>query len=160
MKTEFDYASLKKKYDTKIVRRLNDMKDRFKDVSNAKGNPVIYSVYIKDFGAFEYGLTVIEPGTINSEFYMTKGHRHKKPVEEIYILLNGKGKLLIQDKNGRTKAFSLKKEKIYIIPKKAGHRLINTGNRRLEVLTIYSKNAGHDYDFKFKKRIFKNKHKI
>ena len=122
------------------------MKDRFK--SEIKGNPLIYTVYIKDFKSFETGLTVIESGKIGKEYFMTKGHRHKNPVEEIYILIEGKGKLLIKEKN-RVKEINMKKGKVYLIPEKSGHRLINTGKNRLEVFTIYSKNAGHDYGFKF-----------
>lgn len=153
MKIEIDNNSLKEYYDKKIIRRFKDIKDKFKNISNIKSNPLIYAVYIKDFGCFETGLTVIEPGAINKEFFMTRGHRHQKPTNEIYILISGKGKLLI--KNKKTKIFELKKDKTYIIPKKSGHRLVNTGNKKLEVLTIYPKNAGHDYNFEFDKRIFK-----
>lgn len=143
---EVDYKNLKKLCDKKIIRKYRDMKDRFR--SGIEGNPLIYKVYIKDFKGFETGLTVIEPGRVGKEYFMTKGHRHKKPVEEIYILIKGVGKLLIKEKN-RTKKMDLKKSKIYLIPAKSGHRIINVGKNRLEVLTIYSKNAGHDYDFKF-----------
>lgn len=147
--------NLKKHYDKIVTRKFLDMSDRYKNTSNIKGNPIIYKVYITDFGVFEAGLTVINPGTINKEFYMTKGHKHVKPTKEIYILLSGKGKLLVKGKS--LKVFELKKDHTYILPKNAGHRLINTGNKELEVLTIYSKNAGHDYKFSFddSKRFFK-----
>jgi len=153
MNIKSDYKNLKKSYDKKVTRKLNDMKDRFKNPEGVKGNPLLYSVFIKDFGVFETGMTVIEPGTINKEFFMTKGHRHKKPFSEIYILTEGKGKLLIQ--GSETKIINMKKNNVYIIPGKTGHRLINTGNKKFGVYTIYAKNAGHDYDFKFKKRVFK-----
>lgn len=55
---------------------------------------------------------------------------------------------MIKEKN-KIKEINMKKGKIYFIPGKSGHRLINTGKSNLEVFTIYSKNAGHDYDFKF-----------
>ncbi|GBE20574.1 glucose-6-phosphate isomerase [archaeon BMS3Abin17] len=144
---------MKKEYEKKTVRKLNDMKDRFKNTKGVRGNPLLYTVYINDFRTYETGLTVIEPGTINKEFYMTKGHRHKKPSREIYIPLSGKGKLLLQ--GAKAKLISMKKGEVYIIPKNQGHRLINTGNKRFEILTIYSKDTGHDYNFKFKKRVFK-----
>ncbi len=153
MKIEFDYKSLKKDYDKKVIRKFKDMKDRYKNTKGIKTNPLIYTVYIKDFKSFETGFTVIEPGTINKEFYMTKGHKHKQVTKEIYMVLKGKGKLMIQ--TNKTQIINLKKDKIYIIPQKSGHRLINTGNKKLEVLTIYPKTSGHDYNFKFKKRIYK-----
>ena len=153
MKIEISEEELKKYCDRILIRKFKDIKDRFKDTTKIKNNSLIYKVYIKDYNTFETGLTVIEPGTINKEFYMTKGHKHKKSRSEIYMLLKGKGKLVIQNK--QTKILDLKKDKIYSIPKKAGHRLINTGKTRLEVLTIYSKDSGHDYNFEFKKRLFK-----
>ncbi len=153
MKIENGFEDLKKNYDSKTVRRLSDMSDKFKN-PNLKNNPLLYTVYMKDFVTFEVGLTVLESGTINGEYFMTKGHKHVKPREEIYILTGGKGKLLIQE--GKTaKAVEMKKDKIYLVPGKAGHRVINTGERKCEFLSIYSKDAGHDYNFRFTERFFK-----
>jgi oxalate decarboxylase/phosphoglucose isomerase-like protein (cupin superfamily) len=84
---------------------------------------------------------------------MTKGHRHKKLRNEIYILTAGNGKLLIQGK--KAQVINMKRNKMYEVPEKAGHRAINSGKGKLEFLSIYSKDAGHDYDFKFTKRFFK-----
>ena len=153
MNIEIEYNELRKKYNKKVIRKFKDMKDRYKNSEGIKENPLIYTVYINEFAVFETGLTVIESGTINKEFFMTKGHKHKKPRKEIYMLLKGKGKLLIQSEKAKT--FTLKKNKFYIIPGKSAHRLINTGHEKLEVLTIYSKDSKHDYNFKFKKRFFK-----
>ncbi len=143
---EIDFYNLKEFYDRIKTRKYNEMSERFRD--KIKGNPVIYKVYIKDFGDFEYGLTVINPGKIGKEFYMTKGHKHKKPVGELYILIKGKGTLLIK-KGSVKRGINLRKNKVYSIPKNAGHRLINTGKEELQVLTIYSKKAGQDYNFSF-----------
>ena len=145
MKLEINFKDLKKLKDRVMVRKYKDMSESFK--TKIKLNPVLYKVYIKDFGNFETGLTVIYPGKIGNQFYMTKGHRHVKPINEIYILINGSGKLLVKDK--KLKTIYLKKNKIYNIPGNSGHRLVNTGKTELEVLTIYSKDAGHDYKFKF-----------
>lgn len=146
-----DLKNLKRKYDGVVERRFLDMVDRYKNVEGVRGNPLIYKVFIKDFKTFETGVTVIEPGNINGEFFMTKGHRHKKKRSEVYILISGRGKLLLQGK--KAKLIDLKIGKSEIIPSTSGHRLINTGNKKMEVLTIYSKDAGHDYNFKFKRRV-------
>ena len=143
---EVDYKNLKELYNRRMVRKYLDMKDRFK--SEIKGNPLIYTVYIKDFKTFETGLTVIESGKIGKEYFMTKGHMHKKPIEEIYILISGSGKLLIKEKNN-VKKISMKKGKVYLIPGRSGHRLVNVGKDCLEVFAIYSKDAGYNYGFKF-----------
>lgn len=153
--------NLEKRYDEKIVRQLRDLKNSFSDCRGVKKilekhNPVIYEVFIKKMPDFNVGLTIINPGTIGikKEFYMTKGHRHKKPSFELYFLIKGKGRLIIQ--NASSKTIELKKNKFYIVPKNYAHRLVNAGNKKLEVLTIYSAVAGHDYSIQFKKRLFKN----
>jgi glucose-6-phosphate isomerase len=151
MKTSLDIRDLKKNCNKKNI-RLKDMKDSYRN-PNVKGNPLIYTVYIKNLGGFKQGLTVIEPGTINKEFYMTRGHRHIKPEDEIYILVNGTGKLILQTK--KAKIFNLGKNRVYFISSKSGHRLVNTGRKKLEILAFYPKNAGHNYNIKFKKRFFK-----
>ena len=156
MKVEVDYEDLRKNFDSKVVRKLSDMKEKYKDPSNVK-DKVIYEVYIKDFGTFEAALTILNQGTVNGEFFMTKGHRHKKPRGEIDILTKRKGKLLIQEtgKNGKAKSIEMKKSKMYFIPPRAGHRAVNTGNKEMEFMSFYAKDAGHDYKFKFGKRFFR-----
>lgn len=154
MKIEFNSKDLKKKHDKIIVRKFKDMADEYKNSKGIKGNPIIYNVYIVDFKTFEAGLTIVNPGDVNGEYYMTKGHRHEHATKEIYILQGGKGKLMI--KKGRiTKVINMVKGKNYILPKNWGHRIINTGNKPLEVMTIYSKKAGRSYGFTFNKRFFK-----
>lgn len=153
---EADYESLKKNYDRKIVRKFSDVKGSFKDCSGVRGDPIIYSVYIKDLGTFEAALTVLNAGAINKEFFMTRGHRHKKPRKEIYILIKGKGRLLVQGAKKRgCKDVEMKKGKMYFIPPSAGHRSVNTGSSRMEFMSFYAKDAGHDYNFQFGKRFFR-----
>jgi glucose-6-phosphate isomerase len=153
VKTSIDFKDLKKHYDEITVRKYKDMEDVFK-VKLPKGNPILYKVYIKEYGDFLEGLTVINPGTVGKEYYMTRGHRHVKPMAEIYILISGKGKLLIQE-GTKVKTIDMKKNVLYHVPATSGHRLVNTGPKPLEVMTIYGKNSGHDYKYKFKKSIFK-----
>ncbi len=143
------FKNLKKHYDKILVRKYLEISDVFEKKMSDK-NLIIYKVYIKDYGDFKSGLTVINPGKIGREYFMTKGHRHKKISPEIYILISGKGKILINEK-GKERLIKMKRNIFYHIPGKSGHRLINTGNSPLEVLTIYGKNVGHDYKFKFKK---------
>ncbi|MBW6442552.1 cupin domain-containing protein [Patescibacteria group bacterium] len=141
-----------KNFEKEVIRKFKDIKEIFKN-SNIKNNPLIYRVLIKSLGNHELGLTIIEPGSINKEYYMTKGHKHKKAFSEVYILEEGKGKLVLQDK--KIKIIELKKDKPIIVPEKTAHRLINTGNTKLKVLTLYHKDSGHDYSVKFKKRLLK-----
>ncbi len=145
-------------FEKKSVRKLSDIVGFFKDNEEVrkilkKKDPVLYTVFIKEFSPIDLGLTVIEPGAIKKEFYFTKGHVHRKQTPEFYILLDGKGDLLIQ--KGKPKTIKLKKGEITLIPKGFAHRLINTGNKKLKVLTIYHEASKPRYGVKFKKRFFK-----
>src|SRR3989344_4925861 len=140
---------MEKNYDEKVVVKLKDIEKRFKDSSAIKDNPIIYEVFIKNFMPVNLGLTVLYPGNINREFYITRGHIHKKPTPEFYILLEGLGLLLMQ-KNNIPKTIRLIKGKLTLIPVGCAHRLINIGNRKLKVLTIYDKTSMPGYKVKFK----------
>jgi len=147
-----------KNYEKKSSRTLKDLQSYFRDKKEVqkilkKKNPVIYSVFIKELSPIDLGLTVINPGNISGEYFFTKGHMHKKKTPEFYILLEGKGELLIQ--KGKLKVIDLKKGEIALILKKYAHRLINTGSKKLKVLTIYDQKSKPDYKIKFKKRFFK-----
>ena len=139
--------------DKKGAVRLNDMLNSYKRPIKSQDNPIIYKTFVKSFSPMQLGLTVINSGAINKEFYMTRGHIHKKPTPEFYILLEGSGLLLIQ--KGKPKIIKLKKGEIALIPENYAHRLINTGNKKLKVLTIYHEDSQPNYKVKFKKRFFK-----
>lgn len=147
-----------KNYDKKAVRKLSNMVSFFKDKEAVrmilkKKDPVLYTVFIKEFSPIDLGLTVINPGAVKKEFYFTKGHIHKKQTPEFYILLEGSGNLLIQ--KGKSKTIKLKKGEITLIPKGFAHRLINSGNKKMKVLTIYHEASKPSYKVKFKKRFFR-----
>ncbi|MDO8508275.1 MAG: glucose-6-phosphate isomerase family protein [Nanoarchaeota archaeon] len=146
--------NLEKNYDKKVVVTLQDLEKNFKNPQNSKDNPIIYEVLIKKQSPINIGLTVLNPGAINKEFYMTRGHIHQKPTPEFYILLDGKGLLLLQ-KSSIIKKIILKKGKITLIPPHYAHRLINIGEIKLKVLTIYDESSMPNYKIKFKKRFFK-----
>jgi len=146
-------------YDRKTTRKLSDVKEFFtnkKDVEKAlkKRNPVLYEVFIKEFFPIDLGLTVVNPGNIKKEYFHTKGHIHKAKTPEFYILIEGKGDLLIQ-KKGKPKVIHLKQGKIALIPEGYAHRLINTGRKQMKTLTIYHQKSRPNYKVKFKKTLSK-----
>ena len=154
----------------KTIRKFEKHKSRkrrFKDVSKwysdkkavekelkKNKDKVIYETFTEEDSPMDLTLTVIHPGTIGKEYYMTKGHIHGANNPEFYILLEGNGKLLIQSRS-EVKVITLKKGKITLIPKGYAHRLINPGRKKLKVLTIYSENSRPNYNVKFKRRFFR-----
>lgn len=146
-------------YDEKVIRRLSDMETFYRDQKKVdsileEDNPLIYEVFIKKSDVFNYGVTVIYPGTVDKEYYMTKGHVHEKLSSETYVLIEGSGKLLIQ-KGDDVQVIDFVKNKEIIVPEGYAHRAINTSNKKLKFLAIYDPECGHDYNVFFKKRFFK-----
>ncbi len=153
--------SYEKKYENKGARKLSDLKGYFSDKKSydemlAKKDIVVYETFTKSDSPMKYTLTVVNPGRVGKEFFMTKGHIHGNKTEEFYILLEGKGKLLLQNKSGKVKVIDLKKGEIALIEKGFAHRLVNTGLKKLKVHTIYHEDSKPNYSVKFK-RIFKKK---
>ena len=131
---------------------LNDMREFFKDASDAKGNPVIYTVDFVEEDEISYAVTTINPGKIGKENFMTKGHYHIKNVSEVYYPLSGKGVIVLRKGNKRKKII-MKKGVFHFIPAGWAHRTINSGNKKLIFLSIYPTDSGHNYD-KIKKEGF------
>jgi len=150
---EFEKHKSKARRLKDVVKWYSDKKAIAEELKKNK-NKVIYETFTDKFSPINLTLTVISPGTIGKEYYMTKGHIHRKKVPEFYILLEGKGKLLMQ-KQSNVKVINLKKGEITLIPIGYSHRLINTGNKKFKVLTIYDQESKPDYHIKFKKRFMK-----
>ena len=138
---------IKKHYNKKVVIKLKDMKNFFSDKASIKArikeNPLIYTVWRLKEKASNYSLTLLEPGKIGKEHFMTRGHYHKRPYPEIYILL--KGKVLFIEQNKKIRTIKFKKNVIYYLEPGYAHRTVNIGNTRTELLTIESSKAGHTY---------------
>lgn len=143
-------------YTRKIVRRLSDMKDFYYDKEAvqrilAKEDPIIYEVYAwersTDEGNLSFATTILNPGKIGDEYYMTKGHFHsKRDRAEVYITLSGNGKIVIQDEDGDASVLDLVPNSIIYVPPRHAHRTVNIGNKPLIFIAIYPSDAGHDYD--------------
>jgi len=135
--------------------RLSELKDYFANPKAAeeilsKGkDPKVYEYYefsVEDApGQLTLGLTVIYPGKVGGEYFMTRGHFHEKPAAEFYYGIYGTGMLLAQSEDGRTDYLVLKPGVIGYVPPGWGHRTINTGRRRFVFFFAYPSDAGHDY---------------
>jgi len=137
-----------------VIRKLSDMLNMFQDkdaVKEAlKENPVIYKFYNvvmpKKESHLQHCLSIVFPGKIGKEYYMTKGYFHKiNDTAEVYLTLKGKGKLLMQTPEEESKVLEMKKGSISYIPPYWAHRTVNTGEEPLIFFAIYRGDAGHDY---------------
>ncbi len=154
MKNRIDMQTgLLKDYTEKVVRRASDMQGFFYDATALKrmiseGNPVIYEVYAAPNigeGELSYAVTVLHPGKVGKEFFMTKGHYHEiRNRGELYIGIRGRGLILMQ-KDSEIKWEEIKRGDIIYVPPYWAHRSVNIGSDDLVFLAIYPGDAGHDY---------------
>ena len=142
-------------YLNKSVRRVSDMKDFFVDKDAVEkaiedSNPVVYEVFAvptsSEIGYLSYATTVIYPGTVGKEYFMTKGHYHEdKNASEVYICLDGDGRIIMQNLLGDVIVAKFEKDYVVFVPPSYAHRTVNVGNMPLKFIAIYPSNAGHDY---------------
>jgi len=141
----------------KVVQcHLKDMAAMYEDSAAAQaavaaGNPLLYKVYVKEIpelpGELQWCMSVLLPGKIGREYYMTKGHYHAvRETAEIYLCVRGTGYMLMETKEGQTDAQPMKPDVAVYVPAHWAHRSINTGDEPLISFCVYPGNAGHDYD--------------
>lgn len=139
----------------RIVRRLSDMRGMYQDTAAtetilARGDPLIYEVYTVDVpesaGHLLHCLTVLHPGQVGDEYYMTKGHFHVvMDTAEIYLGLEGEGCLLMQTNEGDVQALKMERGTIAYVPPGWAHRTVNTGQVPFVFFAVWPGHAGHDY---------------
>ena len=140
-------------YNSRIERRLMDMADFFSDKEMVGAlsdkNPLIYTVYEmtapEEPGQLSYATTILYPGKVGDEYYMTKGHFHSKEnTGEIYFGISGRG-LLIMQKDGLIETTRMEEGIVAYVPPGWAHRSVNTGSENFVFLASYPADAGHDY---------------
>lgn len=102
-----------------------------------------------EVGGLFYGISKLWPGTVNEEFYFTRGHFHQKlNTGEYYWGITGRGLLLLRSINGDESIMEVTPGSINYIPGETAHRLINIGNDILSVGAVWQSNSGHQYSEK------------
>jgi glucose-6-phosphate isomerase len=133
-----------------VERRLSHMRDLFLDGSAEAGDPLIYRVFgipVPPTGANVLSsTTVIEAGTIGSEYFMTKGHFHEaRDRAEVYLGLAGEGRLVLATEDGRHAIEPIGPGTVGYVPGGWAHRSVNVGDEPLVFFAAYVGDAGHDY---------------
>ena len=142
-------------FDNHIERRLSELGNLFADAEAYRalldsGDALVYEVYENTrpavAGELLSGLSILHPGRVGNEYFMTKGHYHSvRDTAEIYYCLQGKGLLLMENEDGETAVEEFASGRVvYVLPRWA-HRSINTSAEDMVTLFVYPANAGHDY---------------
>lgn len=142
-------------YDNHIVRRLSAMQGQYLDAQAFAAmltqDPVLYEVYeIKRpelAGELMNGITIVHPGKVGEEYFMTKGHFHTiLDTAEVYYCLKGEGAMVMETPEGEWSVEELHSGRVLYVPPRWAHRSVNTSlHEDLVMFFIYPANAGHDY---------------
>ncbi len=142
-------------YGRVVTRRLSEMGRAFANaeaVASLLGqgqDPIIYRSFVAEVpeqaGHLAHLTTIILPGVVGDEYYMTRGHYHVKDSAEVYLGMAGTGVMVMQARDGRFRVEELVKNKTVYVPPAWAHRTVNTGSQELIFLAVYFSDAGHDY---------------
>lgn len=133
-------------------RYLSQMKNMYlnEKCRDSMEDVLVYEFYELDIpktnGDLAFGTSIVYPGKVDNEYFMTNGHFHEIiDTAEVYYGLSGNGYLLMENMDGDSCALELKKGQAVYVPKGYAHRMINTSNEPLVIFYTYPANAGHDY---------------
>jgi len=142
--------------DNHIIRKLSAMRGQYQDghayeemLKNE--DTVIYEVYEvrrpEIAGEFLMGVSVVHPGMVGAEFFMTKGHFHRLiDTAEVYLCLSGEGFMLMETPEGDASVNPISPGRVLYVPPRWAHRTVSTSRQQdLVFFFAYPANAGHDY---------------
>ena len=138
-----------------IKRQLSKMNGMYSDQKAyehlIKENPLIYEFY--DCGILEkessiaFGTSIIYPGKVGNEYFMTKGHYHNiMDTAEVYYCLSGCGYIMMETMRGNWETQKMIPGTAVYVPGNFAHRSINTSDLEpLVTFFAFRGDAGHDY---------------
>jgi glucose-6-phosphate isomerase len=138
-----------------LKRNLSKMKGMYADEQAfesliEKSDPLLYEFYelgVPELpGNLAFGTSIVYPGKVGNEYYMTKGHFHTiLDTSEVYYCLGGKGYMLMESPEGEVAIEEFTPGKAVYVPGRYAHRSINVGDEPLITFYVFRADAGHDY---------------
>lgn len=139
-----------------LRRHLSVMKGQYADPAAfeallKKLDLLVYEVYEnvsmpKAAGELYHGSSIVHPGKVGDEYFMTKGHFHQVlDTAEVYYCVHGHGYMMMETPEGEWAAEELTPGKVLYVPPRWAHRSINVGIDDLITFFVYPGDAGHDY---------------
>lgn len=91
--------------------------------------------------------TILQPGKVGHEYFMTRGHFHQmRNRAEYYFTFQGCGALLLMEEGGTTRYEPMSPGSVHYIPGSTAHRVANTGDVPLMFSACLPSDAGYDYE--------------
>lgn len=143
-------------FDNHIIRSLSSMEGYFSDPAAyskmlAEEDQILYEVFEitrpEIVGELLQGISIIRPGKVGNEYFMTKGHFHEiLETSEVYFCLKGRGLMLMETPEGEWAMEDMDPGSVVYVPPRWGHRSINIHpDQNLVLFFVYPAHAGHDY---------------
>ena len=124
---DFDLNNGLSKHADTTKRYLSQMKNMYQDQETVEEilkheDPLIYEFYElgcpERAGDLAFGTTMIHPGKIGNEYYMTKGHFHQiVDTAEVYYTLKGEGYMMLENLDGDWRVERMEKGKALYVPR-------------------------------------------
>lgn len=97
-------------------------------------------------GGLFWGVTILQPGKVGDEYFMTHGHFHANRTRaEYYCGVAGSGLLLRMDERRSTTAETMGPGTLHYIQGQYAHRVVNVGSEPLMFWACWGSDAGYDY---------------
>jgi glucose-6-phosphate isomerase len=133
-----------------VERRLSDMRGMYAEAPEDGDDRLVYRVFGIPVPATNGNVlsstTVLEPGLVGREYFMTKGHFHEiRDRAEIYFSLRGEGRLVMASEEGEVRVEPMAPGTVNYVPGGWAHRSVNVGDSPLVFYAAYVGDAGHDY---------------
>ncbi len=143
-------------FDSHTKRFLSAMRGQFRDQDSYdemlySNDEILYEIFeVKRpevAGELLHGISLIHPGKVGDEYFMTKGHFHTElETAELYYCLQGNGMMLMETPEGEWAVEVMAEGNVVYVPPRWAHRSINTNPAGdLVLFFVYPANAGHDY---------------
>ncbi len=137
-------------------RFVSNMVSQFNDQAAAKaiveaGDQPIYEFFElnqipETAGDLKFGTSIVFPGKVGDEYFMTKGHFHTLlDTGEVYYCLAGQGAMMMETPEGEVSLLDMKPGVAVYVPPRWAHRSINTGSETMVTFFVFRSDAGHDY---------------
>jgi glucose-6-phosphate isomerase len=97
-------------------------------------------------GGLFWGVTIVQPGKVGEEYFMTHGHFHADRTRaEYYATASGRGVLVRMDDQRKTWGEEMSPGSLHYINGRHAHRVVNTGDEPFIFWACWGSDAGYDY---------------
>jgi glucose-6-phosphate isomerase, archaeal len=125
--------------------------DSFQRSAEQRGGEIAYRVnelrFTEQPSDLITGISILNPGKVGSEFFMTRGHLHRRADRpETYYCVSGHGILLMETLDGKVEAAEMRPGNIVYVPPFWIHRSINIGSEIFATLFSYPADAGQNFE--------------